>query len=1229
MDYPKALTSSDWDKKKGLLAKSHATGLSEALEALKKQHSSIAWGDHNPTAWLRAHPEAEAFEQEMDTRLKEIETKLKPLAQQTDKVAQLAEKTAISLGKDRLVPKSATQAAQTVAETATRFGKDLKSWVTQLEKQATALLSKIPPKAGEPDEPDDQLLAPDLLKTVLIRCRKNEGLQAHFAYCPPDQDEATFVAHMRTPGRRLLAKVRTATGQSKGTSGTLRVLDGELQLTVEKLFTGLVKQVRAITKNAGVRFTAIRLLDDKGQALESDQDDTDPLLSLKGELQSLTDAISAALKANPALRAPVLSAVSGVQDGIKRDEVAAAEIAMTQLKALLASAKPKAKSSADTSTSAAQPEALKQDAGAQAACEARKKFLAPRLKAALSLTAIASDIKERYAQAEDLLKAGNAREALERLADLESHLDDLDTARADYETRSTQVLQQVESLLIQISLKNQARLKKVREFMLEKVASGDFALAGKTLTELNKLAEAIRKEMTPGTAPDDTDDESTGEFLQNMNAQTEWLQQVDLLKETRDKTLELKALGEPEHATFAKLLDEIDKFAKAEQFSKALSVLLRLHPRVELRRNQHPARKSWLDVADLATQVASRLEQLQALGAPEVPALRYGLTFATTMGNADRYTEATQALNDVHDLSAQLLNAYTNDKDFRRWASMDVDFLKVKGQLEQAEESADDLGLDLTKVKALEKALKSIKSAVKNKDFAAACSELKALVPKVETYQATVALLVKHENAIDELERPINAADAITPTGTLKKPYDAYIDAWNAMLKANNEKGASKLDGLRGKMTEKLFALLSAYDNLPDKSGQVNAAQIDFERYADKQVRLALKKIQDKRILPVTAAMETMLADVEAAKSAMNTHSGSQQWVQAMAKAQEVVRLVERLSNAMNDAGRDGKAFSRKHGSLSKRLTGLEAKVATRPKPWTQAQDAFMRAMTRMASLRSANPVDYKACSAHLNGQLEPAMNALLVQQAQDTELEIVQADTSDKARVLINTKKKWELEALPAKQKVDLLRQLRNAWADSPDDREAQRAIYNAMSLEPDFLAYDKEQRAKIVLALKDDPALKQAKTGWQAMDWKARAKLLEKVALQQCKAFGFEPVPVIKLVDLGGDDNSVTNGYFDPNTKCIVINVNTYSSANDFERAVDLIVHENSHYYQDQLCTGMIDAARRDKRLEAQTLLFKVNDEDYVPPSEDHATYQKQPVEEHAHLAGPKAAKALLAAL
>lgn len=186
MDYPKALTSSDWDKKKGLLAKAHATGLSEALESLKRQHSSIAWHDHDPTAWLRSHPEAEAFEREMAARLKEIENKLKHLAQQTDKVAELAEKTAASFGKDRLVPKSATQAAQAVADTATRFGKDLKGWLAQCEKQATTLLSKMPPKAGEPEEPDDQLLSPDLLKTVLIRCRKNEGLQAHFAYCPPD-----------------------------------------------------------------------------------------------------------------------------------------------------------------------------------------------------------------------------------------------------------------------------------------------------------------------------------------------------------------------------------------------------------------------------------------------------------------------------------------------------------------------------------------------------------------------------------------------------------------------------------------------------------------------------------------------------------------------------------------------------------------------------------------------------------------------------------------------------------------------------------------------------------------------------------------------------------------------------------------------------------------------------------------------------------------------------------
>jgi hypothetical protein len=259
MDYPKTLTPADWDKTMGPLAKTHPTGIGDALKTLQKQYDAIDWSHLDPSHWLKNKPSAEAFEETWRDQVKALQPKLAALKTQADKVESLADKWAATFSKDKQVPKEATRAAKQVADAADRWCKGIKPWLEQQDKQAAALLAKLP--KPDDDEPEDKLLSPDLLKSVLLRCRNRPGLPAQFAYCPPGKGDALLVAHFKIPAKRLLAKAREATGASQGYYGTLQVEDGQLLLSINKVPGGLVKQIQALTKAAGLHFSAIKVVD--------------------------------------------------------------------------------------------------------------------------------------------------------------------------------------------------------------------------------------------------------------------------------------------------------------------------------------------------------------------------------------------------------------------------------------------------------------------------------------------------------------------------------------------------------------------------------------------------------------------------------------------------------------------------------------------------------------------------------------------------------------------------------------------------------------------------------------------------------------------------------------------------------------------------------------------------------------------------------------------------------
>jgi hypothetical protein len=220
--------------------------------------------------------------------------------------------------------------------------------------------------------------------------------------------------------------------------------------------------------------------------------------------------------------------------------------------------------------------------------------------------------------------------------------------------------------------------------------------------------------------------------------------------------------------------------------------------------------------------------------------------------------------------------------------------------------------------------------------------------------------------------------------------------------------------------------------------------------------------------------------------------------------------------------------------------------------------------------------------------------------------------------------------------EKIQLLKDLRGPSAEmTPEYRAAQREVYKTLKLDPTFVKEDKKKRKEIVKELVPDKAakaeFKDKRKNWSKQTDDQKIAMIRKAVEAQSKVLGI-PAPEIVKVNNPPKDGLITNGYFNPDDGKIYINLNPASSVNDFEKAIDLAFHENSHNYQNELVkkleNGTLD--KSDPAYE-QAQLFEINEgsQAYVPGAEDFSVYKKQPLEEHAHLNGPETAKVFMKAI
>jgi hypothetical protein len=233
------------------------------------------------------------------------------------------------------------------------------------------------------------------------------------------------------------------------------------------------------------------------------------------------------------------------------------------------------------------------------------------------------------------------------------------------------------------------------------------------------------------------------------------------------------------------------------------------------------------------------------------------------------------------------------------------------------------------------------------------------------------------------------------------------------------------------------------------------------------------------------------------------------------------------------------------------------------------------------------------------------------------------------------------ELQDKSFDEKKALLERLRAATTMPKDARKAQARIYNTLELDPDFNDSQDAKIADAVLELTDTKVkrreLREARKNWGTMTETARLAIVRKALLAHCKSLGLDVAPEVETFAKSGSIFSgLTDGYYSPGDRKIHLNTNSKASfSQGFAETMDVVFHENSHYYQDHLVArldpGHADPLDPNDPEYAQAQLFALNSatHGYVKPDGDFDTYKKQPLEEHAHRAGPQASKALLAAI
>ena len=279
-----------------------------------------------------------------------------------------------------------------------------------------------------------------------------------------------------------------------------------------------------------------------------------------------------------------------------------------------------------------------------------------------------------------------------------------------------------------------------------------------------------------------------------------------------------------------------------------------------------------------------------------------------------------------------------------------------------------------------------------------------------------------------------------------------------------------------------------------------------------------------------------------------------------------------------------------------------------------------------------ADGPEYADAEEHEDAEDAPAGTAEPGAAEADADTDKAVADAADEAKKLDDEK----LQKLSAADKAKMLKALQAGGKPTGEAREQQRRILRNMQLDPKFKQLEDKRGDDIAKALKGDKELEAARKDWATLSADDKVKALKKVVAAQSKEYGVTP-PEIEQYDKDpytAPDGSthVENGNFDPSDGKLHLNTHAGSKMSNFNRALDLVLHENGHNYQRKLIKDLKDGKIKEGDPEyTEATVFAANDggSGYVQPDEDYNTYKAQPKENHSRTIGAETSKKILDAL
>jgi hypothetical protein len=210
------------------------------------------------------------------------------------------------------------------------------------------------------------------------------------------------------------------------------------------------------------------------------------------------------------------------------------------------------------------------------------------------------------------------------------------------------------------------------------------------------------------------------------------------------------------------------------------------------------------------------------------------------------------------------------------------------------------------------------------------------------------------------------------------------------------------------------------------------------------------------------------------------------------------------------------------------------------------------------------------------------------------------------------------ELAKLTSADQVALLRDIEGNGKPTGAARDAQIKIFKNMKLDPGFKKREAARAEKVADAIKDNAEVKASAKDWAGTSKDQKTKALTALMEAQCKQLGI-PTPPLETYDKApGKDGTVEDGNYDPSDGKMHFNINAGANKT-FNDAMDTIVHETSHAYQQDLVKKLKDGKIKPGDDDyAQAQMFDANDaaQDYIQPDEDMAAYVAQPEENHARV-------------